>query len=70
MKPKLPPRKGYIEAIVNGERVYRDTQTGEVFRPSDLPSEEKREYDAFLERFRKTDEYALIEYMFMMEGLV
>ena len=70
MRPKLPPRKGYIEAIVKGERVYRNTQTGETFHPSNLPSEEQREHDAFLERFRKTDEYALIEYMFMMEGLL
>ena len=33
MKPKLPPRKGYVEVILNGERAYRNTQTGEIVRP-------------------------------------
>ena len=65
MRPKLPPRKGYIEAIINGERVYRDSHTGETYSPENLPNEKNE----FREQFRKTDEYALMEYVFMMEGL-
>lgn len=27
-RPKLPPRKGYVEVEVNGERTYRNVKTG------------------------------------------
>ncbi len=33
-RPTLPPRKGYTEIDLNGERVYRNTQTGRIVWPS------------------------------------
>lgn len=35
MRPKLPPKRGYVEAIINGERVYRNTRTGAILRPGE-----------------------------------
>lgn len=33
---QLTPRQGYVETVVDGVRVYRDTETGEIYR-SDPP---------------------------------
>ncbi|MCB6366662.1 hypothetical protein LI291_10805 [Intestinibacillus massiliensis] len=35
--PKLPPRAGYVEIEVDGERRYRDVRTGEVLRLGEQP---------------------------------
>ena len=29
-KPKLPPKKGYVEVEVNGKRTYKNVETGEL----------------------------------------
>lgn len=47
MRPKLPPKRGYVEAIINGERVYRNTRTGAILRPGEPePKEDNAEVEA------------------------
>lgn len=29
-KPKLPPKRGYVEVEIDGERTYRNATTGEL----------------------------------------
>ena len=29
-RPKLPPKKGYVEVEVNGKRTYKNVETGEL----------------------------------------
>lgn len=29
--PKLPPKAGYVEVEVDGQRVYQNVETGEIF---------------------------------------
>lgn len=68
-KPKLPPIPGYVEIMLGGKRMYRNTKTGKIYAPGEVQSEEAQKQAEFLERFRRTDEYALLDYLFMMEGL-
>lgn len=30
-KPELPPKAGYVEVEIEGKRVYRNAQTGEIY---------------------------------------
>lgn len=41
-KPELPPKAGYVEDEVNGERVYRNALTGEIFGQETIPTESER----------------------------
>lgn len=36
-RPQLPPKAGYVEVEVDGERKYKDVNTGEIYSPSELP---------------------------------
>ena len=68
-KPMLKPMRGYVEVEVNGRRVYRNVKTGEIVEPEYALDSETKEQREFEERFRKTDEYALLDYVLMMEGV-
>ena len=37
-RPQLPPKAGYVEVEVDGERKYKRVDTGEVFLPSEMPN--------------------------------
>jgi hypothetical protein len=41
-KPILPPKKGYIEVIHEGEHVYKNIETGEIFGHETIPSTPER----------------------------
>ena len=30
-KPMLPPKKGYVEVEIDGQRVYKNVETGEIY---------------------------------------
>ena len=30
-KPMLPPKKGYVEVEIDGKRVYKNVETGEIY---------------------------------------
>lgn len=34
--PQLPPKPGYAEVEINGERKYKRVDTGEICNPSEL----------------------------------
>lgn len=68
--PKLKPRPGMVEVEYQGKRMYRDIKTGALVEPGAQWDEEKAEQEEFMRRFRKTDEYALLEYVLMMEGIL
>lgn len=52
------------------KRMYKDVKTGEIIDPSATRNEDAAAQEEFLERFRRTDEYALLEYLLMMEGIL
>lgn len=68
--PKLKPIAGMVEVEHNGRRMYRNVKTGELVEPGVEKSEEERAQEEFMTRFKKTDEYALLEYVLMMEGVL
>ena len=67
--PKLKPMRGLVEVDVLGKRVYKNIKTGEIVEPDAAPSYEEQEQNEFMKWFRRTDEYALLEYVLMMEGI-
>ena len=70
IKPMLKPMTGMVEIEYKGERVYKNVKTGAIIRPGDVFDVDAEEQMEFLARFRRTDEYALLEYVFMMEGIL
>lgn len=69
-KPILKPMHGMVEIEHNGNRVYKNVKTGAIIRPGEVLDADAEEQMEFLSRFRRTDEYALLEYVFMMEGIL
>lgn len=69
-KPKLKPMPGMVEIEYKGERVYKDLKTGAIDRPGVMRDADADAQAEFIERFRRTDEYALLEYVLMMEGVL
>lgn len=35
-KPLLPPKKGFVEVERNGQRVYKNVETGEILAPNEV----------------------------------
>lgn len=68
-KPKLKPMRGYVEVERGGKRMYRNIKTGEIVEPAAAVDTDAAEQKEFEERFRRTDEYALLDYVLMMEGV-
>ena len=38
-KPTLPPKAGYVEVEIDGQRVYRNAETGEIYGHETPPPE-------------------------------
>lgn len=68
-KPKLKPRRGYVEVGRGGVRMYRNIKTGALVAPDGVKTADEQAQAEFEERFRRTDEYALLDYVLMMEGV-
>ena len=47
-KPLLPPKPGYVEVEVNGERVYRNVETGVLLR-DEVPTEAEPTADELID---------------------
>ena len=41
-KPQLPPKAGYVEVEVNGERRYRNVETGQLLGEETVPTIKER----------------------------
>lgn len=41
-KPQLPPKAGYVEVEVNGERRYRNVETGQLLGEETVPTINER----------------------------
>lgn len=53
IKPILPPKAGYAEVEVNGQRVYKNAATGELYGQETIPTEKQR-----IEKLEKNAEAA------------
>lgn len=50
-KPVLPPKAGYVEVELDGQRVYKNAVTGEIYGQETIPTDKQR-----IERLEKDAE--------------
>ena len=50
--PQLPPKAGYVEVELDGKRVYKNAETGEIYG-SETPKPELADYDALAAAIRE-----------------
>ena len=65
-KPLLPPKAGYVEVDMDGERMYKNVQTGKILDPNaapTLPTHEeinKMIVDKIREKYDVNEEFKMI----------